>query len=232
MAQKRRSLDEHKRCVKARHSRDAGAMTTSYGPSRPISKKSALTKSKSTKIRDRSDRRKFISADSTGSKEGTTSSAGRAGSSLQRAGSVKPSIKKAAGSSSDSERSDDEDWAASDSDVEAIIREEPKKTRKTRGSMTEENIGLVTKMFDIRREMTACTKTDCDAQGILTLNGRNHMEPMLKLSKCSRKTSEWQLASLLGVIPDSSSTPIEPPATDPLEAFKAANTAMQKTNQE
>ena len=98
--------------------------------------------------------------------------------------------------------------------------------------MTEETISLVTKMFDIRREMIACTRTDCDAQRILTVNGRNHMEPIVNLSKWSRKTSGWQLASLSGIPPDSSSTPIEPPAIDPLEAIKADNTAPQRINQE
>ena len=98
--------------------------------------------------------------------------------------------------------------------------------------MKEETINLITKMFNIRRYMLACPKPDCDAEGMLPLNGKNHVGSKAKCTKCSRKTSGWQLASLLGITPDSPSTPIKQPAIDPLEALKEANGALQKTNQE
>ena len=87
-------------------------------------------------------------------------------------------------------------------------------------------------MFDIRRDMLSCPKSDCDAEGMLTLNGKNHVGPMEKCTKCSRKTSGWQLASLLEITPDSPSTPIKQLAIDQLEALEEANTTRKKTNQE
>ena len=98
--------------------------------------------------------------------------------------------------------------------------------------MTEETASLVTKMFDIRREMIACPKSDCGAEGTITLNGRNQVGPMVKCGKCSRKTSGWQIASLLGIPPDSPSTTIEAPATDRVEALKETNAALKKANKE
>ena len=135
-------------------------------------------------------------------------------------------------SSSESERSDDESWAVSDGEGSTIMREEPRNTRKTRASMKEETISLVMKMLNIRRDMFACPKPNRDAQRMLTLNRMKHVGPMAKCSKCSRKKSGWQLVSLLGITPDSPSTPIEQSAVEPLEAVKAANAALQKTNQE
>ena len=235
MAKKHRRLDEHKRLVKVRSCGDARAMTNNNGPARPISKKTSITKSKSAKIRGRSAGSKKIAAGSTVSpsnKQGTLNNAGRAGSSRQRSGSVKPSKRKAAASLSDSEISDDENWAVSDDEGDVLMEDEPRTTRKTRESLSQETNSLVTKMFDIRRETLTCPKPDCDAEVMLILNGCNHLGPMAKCNKCARKISGWQLANLLGITPHHPTTATEQPTEGPLQALKAANTALQKTNQE
>lgn len=69
-------------------------MTTKNGHSRPISKKSNLTRNKTAKIRGRSSGSKLIYAYSTVSlwkKQGTSNSAARSGGSRQREGSAKMS---------------------------------------------------------------------------------------------------------------------------------------------
>ena len=112
------------------------------------------------------------------------------------------------------------------------MKEEPRNIHKTRASMTKETISLVTKMFTTRREMIACPKLDCRAERTLSLNGKNHVGPIVKCSNCSRKTSEWQLANLLGITPDPPNTAKELPSIDPLEALKETNAVLQKANQE
>ena len=108
------------------------------------------------------------------------------------------------------------------------MKEDPKSIRKVQSSMSEETLSLFTKVLDIRREIIACPKSDCDAEGSLILSGKNQVGSMAKFVKCCRKTSGWKLANLVGITPKSLSTPKEPPAINPLKAPKATNTALQK----
>ena len=173
MAQERRISDDHKRCSKVRNCEDARPMTKNNWPSSSISNRTTLTKSKNTKIRGSFAGNKLSSADRTvslGNRQATTSNTGRSGSSRQRAGSAEPSKEKARDSSSESEGSEDGSWAASDGKGGVVMNKEPRNTQKTRKSMTEETVCLVTKILEIKRELIAYHKSDRGAEGTLTLN--------------------------------------------------------------
>ena len=119
VARKRRISNEKKRRVKPRHCVDAYAMTTNNEPACSIRKKTALTKTKSTKILRRSARTKLIFSDSTvslGNKQGNPSRSSSAVSSCQRSESAKLSKSESRDSSSESEHLDDEIEAPSESE--------------------------------------------------------------------------------------------------------------------
>ena len=231
VAQKRRSLDEHKRCVKARHCGEFHAMAGGNNIARTVSRKSGLVKSKSAKMRGRSVPSK------TGVAEGAIRKTAKQTGALTSARiAAAPSAKKAGSSkspakdTSDSEQ-EDKDWAASDGEQMEVVPDDPPVTRKSRTSMPDATIELVTKTFEIRRENIACPKEDCGATGTLSHNGMNHVGPMAKCTKCTRKTSGWKLAGLCGITPDSE-TVEEPAPEDPIATLKAANQALRKANAE